>query len=920
MDKYCRLCAQVGIDHQCLYSLDGHPNQTYKLVEKYFLPAFFQVKWSKSFNYICRQCWSHVMSFDNFQDMVWKAQRTLIEIDAAGENAYNTRNMYQYDGATNSNREPPPHTFIKSEIIDEPPYHTENQTHSYNRQGNHNDEIPLVHNIKQELPEGSKENEMATNSTNQPFNNHHANNASFYPGSTNSPNTHKTNADIYGNRPQNSNTARHPNNQHQSSKDTLDQSQGDEYDILEPNISIEEYCDTKISNNAAEYDKNLESNSNSSDHRHYSNQNSNTEYDHSPTYGILRKQLSKNANENNWQIEDSPSKDQKPLASGKRKKFSHKISLKRYHTDPTDANDSGNMWKVESSQESIYPDDDEIFDFDISDGEMNSDDDSMNDMSQPYPNDKPAQWQPRTAKKNTVKPLQTREEYDNLIAQWRPNLECRICQATCDRLDKLQQHFAEQHPNDVCFIECCQIQLYYRYEIQEHIYYHQQPAGAHTCNICCKSFTNVGNMKKHILEKHSDTPAPMKNDKIKCEKCEKVFSKVNYDVHKNFCQGNIKRFPCDECSHTFLNPRSLGKHKYRYHSGKFASVQCQVCDRILNNKYVLEQHMLQHSDECKNSCTWCPKSFRQRSQLIQHCKRSHTEVYKGYLLMQKELRNIKQPVKCEVCDKIYQSRSSYMQHKRNSLCGKQGRVMKQEACAQLGSETALQNQAMEWKANLSPQQKIEMYHQQLHGTLPHQQALPQESHSHPATTTETTTIPTQAMSQERYHQPATTETTAPNQTMPQERYPNPATTTETTIPTQVMPQERYPHPGIEATRPNQAIPQERYSYPATTTTYTTIPTQVMSHERYTHPATTTETTMPQERYQPHGTTLPPQGMTHVSYPHPVPQTTLPPHSIEWNSTSRLHERMESYSHHTSETATIPPQSIEWKSSPNSQAE
>ncbi|XP_058978523.1 GATA zinc finger domain-containing protein 14-like [Musca domestica] len=82
MEKYCRLCAEVGTNHHCLYTVDGRPNQSHKLLEKYFLPAFFQVEWSNSFRYVCRQCETYLANFNSYQAFVCQAQRKLIKVAA----------------------------------------------------------------------------------------------------------------------------------------------------------------------------------------------------------------------------------------------------------------------------------------------------------------------------------------------------------------------------------------------------------------------------------------------------------------------------------------------------------------------------------------------------------------------------------------------------------------------------------------------------------------------------------------------------------------------------------------------------------------------------------------------------------------------------------------------------------------------
>lgn len=54
--------------------------------------------------------------------------------------------------------------------------------------------------------------------------------------------------------------------------------------------------------------------------------------------------------------------------------------------------------------------------------------------------------------KTYLKPPNTVEKYDALIAQWRPNLECELCHETWSTFSSLLQHFREQHPPEECYI------------------------------------------------------------------------------------------------------------------------------------------------------------------------------------------------------------------------------------------------------------------------------------------------------------------------------------------------------------------------------------------------------------------------------------------------------------------------------------
>lgn len=96
-----------------------------------------------------------------------------------------------------------------------------------------------------------------------------------------------------------------------------------------------------------------------------------------------------------------------------------------------------------------------------------------------------------TSKRKSIK------ELDDIIAQWRPDLECVVCQETYSTFTLLQDHFRKQHPGVECYISCCRSKFAGRYDIVEHSRYHNDP-NAFKCEFCGRCFARKRALNGHF--------------------------------------------------------------------------------------------------------------------------------------------------------------------------------------------------------------------------------------------------------------------------------------------------------------------------------------------------------------------------------------------------------------------------------------
>lgn len=170
------------------------------------------------------------------------------------------------------------------------------------------------------------------------------------------------------------------------------------------------------------------------------------------------------------------------------------------------------------------------------------------------------------------------------------------------------------------------------------------------CVTCCEVFTDQSSCNLHRLQEHCQKP-------LKCDKCVSSFTsrislfKHQKDFHAedeaeldapaayvNDPTHEVKiMLVCDKCNKVFDRKSGLVKHQLtcdrRNVNGNEneKGFQCNVCQKMFQNKYDMKVHTERHSSTPKYPCSFegCSKKFFTKTDMKRHVKVSHEKQFAG---------------------------------------------------------------------------------------------------------------------------------------------------------------------------------------------------------------------------------------------------------------------------------------------------
>lgn len=193
--------------------------------------------------------------------------------------------------------------------------------------------------------------------------------------------------------------------------------------------------------------------------------------------------------------------------------------------------------------------------------------------------------QPRTS--SNPDRLSKKEKEDVQIRENFP-MKCNICDdkdVPFTTLLEMRRHYREVHKTRG-YLVCCGKKFSTRYHIMEHVLRHVNPK-AYQCNQCARVCSSKFALKSHIDAVHG----PRDSRTYKCSLCPSSFVKAGvlkrHVLNKHSESG--KQFPCDECGKRL--ERFVFSHFSLSYSNWFFSIQFSVRGKVKITSPAHAQHI-----------------------------------------------------------------------------------------------------------------------------------------------------------------------------------------------------------------------------------------------------------------------------------------------------------------------------------------
>ncbi|XP_067631672.1 transcription factor grauzone-like isoform X2 [Eurosta solidaginis] len=247
-----------------------------------------------------------------------------------------------------------------------------------------------------------------------------------------------------------------------------------------------------------------------------------------------------------------------------------------------------------------------------------------------------------------LKEIKSKDEDDEVVKKY-IQMNCEVCSYVSEDYPILQKHFREHHAQIKAYVRCCNKKLFYRLDIVQHAYKHDNPE-FFKCETCQKIFSEKSTLSRHLLAVHGTE----EDLKFHCIQCPKKFARqklLNWHLNSHVPMEE-RTFICDQCP----NSRFASQDLLKYHIGsrhrREANV-CHVCAKKIRDKASFERHVSSHFEgvgpKLKCLLDGCDHWLKDENNLRRHMR----------------LHTAKQKIlTCDTCGRDCKDKSALNNHKR----------------------------------------------------------------------------------------------------------------------------------------------------------------------------------------------------------------------------------------------------------------
>lgn len=255
-------------------------------------------------------------------------------------------------------------------------------------------------------------------------------------------------------------------------------------------------------------------------------------------------------------------------------------------------------------------------------------------------------------------------------------LACNICEK---RFKKASLFIAHEKTHRTRKFHCHYCLNKYPSELflHDHLLTHQ--FGDYDCTDCLVKFASRNQLNIHKEKMH--------NHKVNrvCEYCNREFREYiqlishKRKVHPESEESQKAKYTCSDCGRKFMVKGNFLRHKKLHEKGKSEKkCACEICGKLMSNKYALASHLNTHTRESSLKCKICDKTFVTKYTLLDHVRRIHDEIGSGRdkickqcgrsfftnaeLKYHLKTHTGERPYRCEMCGETYLSSSTLRYH------------------------------------------------------------------------------------------------------------------------------------------------------------------------------------------------------------------------------------------------------------------